>query len=272
MWFLRALSSVLFLALIIFTIPLTFDVGGRTCGLAFSLSLSSFYFLNSSLRLATPDHSRFRNVLVTAISWSQWIVIPTLMIWSLNKFSVDSNNNGSWVEKTFDGKRAEFNSVGDWLFGRQGLVENLTIGGWDMLLRYSVPVFQVGEGFCSLLVIQALGQITRWLVNRERGDTWMVSWRPLEMLAKLLRTDNLLDWPSCVVRQHPLELRLLPVASDKLSRNRHRRRHPHRSVHYLCRLLVLMGHWKWPWQPRGKLFAGQVFRPLLQTFTDIILH
>ncbi|KAK8168044.1 ICE2-domain-containing protein [Phyllosticta citrichinensis] len=174
MWFTRAVSSVLFLALIIFTIPLTFDVGGRTCGLAFSLSLSSFYFLHSSLRLATPDHSRFRNVLVTVISWSQWIVIPTFMIWSLNKFSVDSNGSGSWVERTLDGKRAEYHSVGDWLFGRQGLVESLTIGGWDMLLRYSVPVFQVGEGFCSLLVIQALGQITRWLVNRERGDTWMI--------------------------------------------------------------------------------------------------
>jgi hypothetical protein len=43
------------------------------------------------------------------------------------------------------------------------------------VLRYSTPVFQVGEGFCSLLVIQAAGQITRWLVNRERGDSWMVS-------------------------------------------------------------------------------------------------
>lgn len=44
-----------------------------------------------------------------------------------------------------------------------------------MLLRWSTPVFQLCEGFCSLLVIQAAGQLTRWLVNRgERSDSWMI--------------------------------------------------------------------------------------------------
>ncbi|KAG9628281.1 ICE2-domain-containing protein, partial [Aureobasidium melanogenum] len=42
------------------------------------------------------------------------------------------------------------------------------------LLRWSTPVFQLSEGFCSLLVIQAAGQITRYLVNREGGDGWMI--------------------------------------------------------------------------------------------------
>ena len=38
------------------------------------------------------------------------------------------------------------------------------------------PVFQLLEGFCSLLVIQALGQLTRWLVNRsEWSDFWMLT-------------------------------------------------------------------------------------------------
>jgi len=50
----------------------------------------------------------------------------------------------------------------------------MTIGIWDKLLRYSTPFFQLAEGFCSLLVIQAAGQITRWLVNRGRSDTWMI--------------------------------------------------------------------------------------------------
>ncbi|OJD33609.1 er membrane protein [Diplodia corticola] len=174
MWFTRAVSSLLFLFAIIFTIPLAFDVGGRTCGLAFSLALSSFYFFDSTLRLATPDGSRMRKTIVSLLSLSQWIVIPTLMIWSLNKFSVDADNNSGWVQRTFSGSRAEYTSVREWMFGREGLVETLTIGSWDRLLRWSTPVFQISEGFCSLLVIQALGQISRWLVNRERGDSWMI--------------------------------------------------------------------------------------------------
>ena len=101
-------------------------------------------------------------------------MIPTLLIWSLNKFSVDADNSSGWVERTFGGKRSQDTSVQEWLFGRDGLVESATIGSWDKILRWSTPVFQIGEGFCSLLVIQAAGQISRWLVNRERGDSWMV--------------------------------------------------------------------------------------------------
>lgn len=174
MWITRVLSSVLFLFSIVFTIPLAFDVGGRTCGLAFSLALSGFYFFYSALRLSTPDNSRFRWTLTKIIATLQWIVVPSLLIWSLNKFSVDADNSSGWVEKTFGGKRAGHQSVGEWVFGKGGLVESITIGGWDRLLRWSTPVFQLSEGFCSLLVIQAAGQITRYLVNGEGGDGWMV--------------------------------------------------------------------------------------------------
>jgi hypothetical protein len=174
MWITRVISSALFLSAIVFTIPLAFDIGGRTCGLAFSLALTSYYFFYSGLRLATPDGSRFRYALVKLIAWTQWLMIPTLLIWSLNKFSVDADNSNGWVERTFGGKRSQDTSVQEWLFGRGGLAESATIGSWDKLLLWSTPVFQIGEGFCSLLVIQAAGQISRWLVNRERGDSWMV--------------------------------------------------------------------------------------------------
>lgn len=174
-WIFRITSAVVFLTSIILSVPLGFDVGGRTCGLAFSLSLASFYFFYSVLRLATPDRSRFRYSLVKTIGLTQWLILPSLLIWSLNRFSVDSDNNSGWVERTFDGKRAHDASVRDWIFGPDGLVELATIGTWDKLLRWSTPVFQLVEGFCSLLVIQAAGQITRWLVNRGgRSDTWMV--------------------------------------------------------------------------------------------------
>lgn len=172
--FFRVVSAIAFLSAVIFTIPLTFDVGGRTCGLAFSLSLFLFYGAYAILRLVTPTESRFRVVLVRFVGSLQWVVIPTLMIWSLNKFSVDSNANGSWVERTLNYKGAGNQSIQYRLFGAGGLVQSLAIGGWDKALRWSIPFFQLAEGFCSLLVIQAAGQITKYLVNRENGDHWMV--------------------------------------------------------------------------------------------------
>ena len=175
MWITRVISSVIFLTSIILSVPLAFDVGGRACGLAFSLTLATFYFCYSILRLATPDKSRYRWALIQIISWTQWAVLPTLLIWSLNRFSVDPVNNSSWVERTFSGKRATDTSVWEWIFGPDGLAETVTVGVWDKSLRWLTPVFQLCEGFCSLLVIQSAGQITRWMVNRSgRSDSWMV--------------------------------------------------------------------------------------------------
>ncbi|KAL5380323.1 hypothetical protein DPSP01_007897 [Paraphaeosphaeria sporulosa] len=174
MWLTRVLSSTCFLGAIIFTIPLAFDIGGRTCGLAFSLSLSAYYFVYSVLRLATPANSRFRWALGQLFAWTQWLMIGTLLIWSLNKFSIDADNSSGWVERTFGGKRSDDTSVYEWIFGAEGLLQSATIGAWDSVLRYSTPVFQILEGFCSLLVIQASGQVTRWVVNGERGDSWMI--------------------------------------------------------------------------------------------------
>ena len=174
MWLIRILSSVVFLAAIVLSIPLAFDVGGRTCGLAFSLSLATFHFFYSILRLVTPADSRFRLTLVRVIGLTQWLVLPSLLIWSLNRFAVDADSM-TWVERTFGATRAKNASWTEYVFGHDGVLEAATIGSWDRVLRWSTPVFQLVEGFCSLLVIQAAGQITRWTVHRsKRSDSWMV--------------------------------------------------------------------------------------------------
>ena len=177
MWIIRILSSIIFLISIVLSIPLAFDVGGRTCGLAFSFSLATFYFLYSTFQLLTPDKSRFRYHLVRTIGLMQWLILPSLLIWSLNRFSVDADGTTSgWIGRTFGGKRADATSIYEWVFGRRGLIEAVSIGSWENVLRWSSPIFQLCEGFCSLLVIQAAGQIAKWAVNRSsRSDTWMVS-------------------------------------------------------------------------------------------------
>ena len=220
MWLTRILASVAFLFSIIVSIPLAFDVGGRACGLAFSLSLSSFYFFYSTLRLATPDRSRFRWAFVQLLGATQWIILPSLLIWALNRFSVDPVNNTPWVERTFSGKRAGDASIGQWISGPDGLLETVTVGGWDKLLIWATPVFQLCEGFCSLLVIQAAGQITRWLVNRGgRRDTWMVRCSSCAWQVEL-ETDSHLDRPACDVGHDHLKLYLLPLADRSLPRHR----------------------------------------------------
>lgn len=175
---LRFIGSALFLASIVFTIPLAFDVGGRTCGLAFSLTLATYYFILSTLRLATPDHSRWRSLALNLFAAMQPVMIGGLLIWSLNKFSVDSGEEASWVSRAFYNATKPLHqnpSFKDWVFGKEGLLEHALIGGWDKLLTYSTPVFQLVEGFCSLLVIQAAGQVTRYLVNNDDGgDRWML--------------------------------------------------------------------------------------------------
>lgn len=173
-WIFSVLFSSIFLLSIVLSIPVAFDVGGRDSGLAYSLSLFFYYFFYSTIKIATPEGSRVRWTVSNLLRVSQWIIVPTLLIWSLGQFAVDAGST-NWVERTLGGMlQSKSTSWTEWVFGKDGVLETVMLGGWDNLLRYSGPVFQLLEGFCTLLVIQAAGQITRWLVNRGRSDTWLV--------------------------------------------------------------------------------------------------
>ncbi|KAK4460699.1 ICE2-domain-containing protein [Cladorrhinum samala] len=172
-WLFSAFSSAVFLLSIVLSIPIAFDVGGRDTGLAYSLSLFLFYVFYSTSKLITPPRSRVRWLFKNAVGLSQWIVIPALLIWALDRFSVD--DEAGWVSRTFSQITGHSHKTWrEWFFGHEGFVETVALGAWDNTLSYSSPVFQLLEGFCSLLVIQTAGQITRWLVNRGRSDTWVI--------------------------------------------------------------------------------------------------
>ncbi|KAF4506440.1 hypothetical protein G6O67_006528 [Ophiocordyceps sinensis] len=173
-WLFSVILSSVFLLSIVLSIPVAFDVGGRDSGLAYSLSLFNYYLFYSAVRILTPEKSRLGWTISTALRLSQWIVIPTLMIWALGQFAVDAGST-NWVERTLGGVfRSKSTSWTEWVFGKDGVLETVMLGTWDGVLKYSGPMFQLLEGFCTLLVIQAAGQITRWLVNRGRSDTWVI--------------------------------------------------------------------------------------------------
>ncbi|KAI9900850.1 hypothetical protein N3K66_005112 [Trichothecium roseum] len=173
-WLFSVIFSSIFLFSIVLSIPVAFDVGGRDSGLAYSLALFIYYLGYSLIKFITPERSFARGPISVFLRISQWIVIPTLLIWALGQFAVDAGS-ANWAERTLGGVfQSKSTSWTEWVFGREGVVETVMLGSWDNILRYAGPVFQLLEGFCTLLVIQAAGQITRWLVNRGRSDTWLI--------------------------------------------------------------------------------------------------
>jgi len=102
----------------------------------------------------------------------QCVVIFGLLVYALNKAD-DGGGGGLGFEA-----RERLLGVGGGHAAERSAMDRLTIGAWDTFLTFSTPMFQLAEGFCSLLVIQAGGQISRWLVNRKRADTWMVRATP----------------------------------------------------------------------------------------------
>lgn len=85
-------------------------------------------------------------ILVQIIMLSQFLVVPSLMIYFLDTISEKSPH--SWFIR---------------------FITNT----WLAFLTRSTPIFTLLEGFTSLLVIQALGQCIKWLVNNS-SDSWMV--------------------------------------------------------------------------------------------------
>lgn len=182
-WLFSVIFSSIFLFSIVLSIPVAFDVGGRDSGLAYSLALFIYYLGYSLIKFITPERSFVRGPISVFLRISQWIVIPTLLIWALGQFAVDAGS-ANWAERTLGGVfQSKSTSWTEWVFGREGVVETVMLGSWDNILRYAGPVFQLLEGFCTLLVIQAAGQITRWLVNRGRSDTWLVSQTHIDICA-----------------------------------------------------------------------------------------
>ncbi|KAK9486813.1 ICE2-domain-containing protein [Lipomyces starkeyi] len=137
-------TNAIYLSLIILTIPLAFDVGGEECGLAFTLTLAVFYFSMATIRLIGRN-TKF-SIITHIVYYSQHVIIPSLFIMFLNIYSDPKHKFPIW---------------------------NRILVPWQFFLQNSTAGFTILEGFCTLLVIQATGQISRWLVKRN-SDLWTI--------------------------------------------------------------------------------------------------
>lgn len=131
-----------YLLLVVLTIPLAFDVGGVQCGLLYLLTLFLLYFVLTTLRMLTR-RSRYLRVL-GVFYYGQYVILPSLLTYFLNYCQQQPTASPHPVVEV-----------------------------WRVLLLHCTPMFTILEGFCSLLLIQAIGQTVNWF-TRYRLDTWLI--------------------------------------------------------------------------------------------------
>ncbi|TID21173.1 hypothetical protein CANINC_003453 [Pichia inconspicua] len=151
--FLRVLFSTLYLIYIILTIPLSFEVGGLNCGLSYSLTILILYFCLATLRVL-----KYHRFISSFLYYLQHLLLPTLLSYFLSIFEPESR-----VGSTVKGETL-FEKI--WWF--------YIIKFWKFFLINSTPLFTILEGFCSLLSVQAIGQMLKYLIKNRSADTWSI--------------------------------------------------------------------------------------------------
>lgn len=140
---------------------------------ALSLLLTLSFGFSATLHLAVKN-TRLRP-LSTCVAWSQPLVIPALLLLTLNLYSSPSSTS------SFDPTATAM--IGDKLLRRPLAAANTRFGStasslpipaaetlfayaraspfhWERLLRTLSPVFVILEGLCTLLCIQAMSRFT----------------------------------------------------------------------------------------------------------------
>lgn len=138
---LEVVLSTVYLVLLVLCIPLSFDVGGIDCGLAFSFTTFLLYFILTTIRIFSRKSKYFR--WASILYYFQHVLLPSLLTLFVSYYQASPNTQ----------------------FGPVQL--------WRILIVNATLVFTILEGFCSLLLIQAIGQTLHWLTNY-KSDSWLI--------------------------------------------------------------------------------------------------
>ncbi|KAH3666089.1 hypothetical protein OGAPHI_004278 [Ogataea philodendri] len=141
----RIILASIYLFYIVLTIPLSFEIGGIDCGLSYSITILFIYFSLATLRVL-----KYHRIISSFLYYMQHLLLPSLLSIFLTVFT--SSEAGTLV-----------NGAG-WKF---------IIKAWKLFLLNSTPLFTILEGFCSLLSIQAIGQMSQYLI-KHKSDSWSI--------------------------------------------------------------------------------------------------
>lgn len=134
----KSLFLIAYLALIVLTVPLAFDIGGVECGLTYSLTILLLYFILTSIRLLARRFTVLK--LLVPFYYAQHVFLPSILMYVI-----------LWCQNE-----------------RHFAVVAL----WRYILVHLTPVFTIAEGFCSLLLLQAVSQTLEWL-TLYKLDSWL---------------------------------------------------------------------------------------------------
>ncbi|GME70081.1 unnamed protein product [Ambrosiozyma monospora] len=148
----RILLASLYLIYVVLTIPLSFEIGGLNCGLSYSITILLVYFITMTFRIL-----RYHKFISTFLFYLQHLLLPSLLsifltIFTDPSFTILQDHHDNWFKSFW------------W---------NYVIEYWKLFLINSTPLFTILEGFCSLLSIQAIGQISQYLI-KHKSDTWSI--------------------------------------------------------------------------------------------------
>ncbi|GME67956.1 unnamed protein product [[Candida] boidinii] len=168
---LRIILASIYLFLIILTIPLAFEIGGVNCGLSYSITILLLYFFLATLRVL-----KYHRIISSFIYYLQHLLLPSILFMFLTLFQKNnlngSTNTVNGVINDIPGSNLESEIMNtDTIFKK--IWWNIIIKAWKIFLINSTPLFTILEGFCSLLSIQAIGQMSKWLI-KHRSDTWSI--------------------------------------------------------------------------------------------------
>ncbi|CEH12974.1 hypothetical protein CBOM_00924 [Ceraceosorus bombacis] len=193
-----AFGRITTLLQVILYLPLTLDVAGVDAFLALSASLACYYFFLSSIRALVKGTSLAW--LGTFLATFQFLVVPACLLVVFNVYSPPSSSYFSTKPQSRAGAfasalggdnssvgaiaelRAVLHGVGlaegllgetvgiavssvlEWIVEHTFWLARAVPPWWHTLLRWSSPAFSLLEGISTLLVIQVLGSLSRYII------------------------------------------------------------------------------------------------------------
>lgn len=165
---------------IVITIPISFQIGGLYCGLSFTATLFSLYFISTTLNLIARKYNNKTTIIITrSLFYVQNFILASLLQFFLHKFSNEElqmmiRNDKMPTENLMDAITGKldptYSSIILFFYYYHYIVKQ-----WQVFLSYSTPIFTLLEGFFAILGIQTIGETNTWLKYQDNSNVWIIT-------------------------------------------------------------------------------------------------